>query len=56
MSRYDYTRLPITIIPQEIINEYHLMNKVKNGFIVCEIQQVMNILPRAGMITKKLLT
>ena len=29
MDQYDYMRIPIDIIPQEIINEYQLMNKVK---------------------------
>ena len=35
--QYDYTRLPIGIIPQGIIDEYKLTNKVKNAFIMCEI-------------------
>ena len=29
MARYEYMRLPIDIIPQEIIDEYHIMDKVK---------------------------
>ena len=29
MSQYEYMRLPIDIIPQDIIVEYQLMNKVK---------------------------
>ena len=29
MAQYDYMRIPITITPQEIINEYQLMKKVK---------------------------
>ena len=29
MSRYEYTRLPIDIIPQYTIHEYQIMNKVK---------------------------
>ena len=29
MSQYEYMRLPIDIIPQDIIDEYQLMNKVK---------------------------
>ena len=55
MAQYEYMRLTINIIPQEIINEYHLMTKVKNGFIFCEILQGMYILPQAVMIANKLL-
>ena len=29
ISRYEHMRLPIDIIPQEIIDEYQLQNKVK---------------------------
>ena len=30
MSQYEYMILPIDIIPQDIIDEYKFMNKVKN--------------------------
>ena len=33
--------LPINIMPQENIEEYDLMPKVKNGFVMCEIRQGM---------------
>ena len=29
MDRYEYMRLPIKIIPQDIIDKYQLMNKLK---------------------------
>ena len=29
MDQYEHMRLPIKILPQDIINEYHFMNKVK---------------------------
>ena len=49
-------RLPIDIIAQDIIDEYQLMDKVKNGFIVCEIQLEMYGLLQEVIIANKLLT
>ena len=37
MGHYEYTRIPIYITLQEIVDGYQLTNKVKNGFIMCEI-------------------
>jgi hypothetical protein len=34
MARYKYMRLPIAIIPQEIINEDQLLDIVHHGFIL----------------------
>ena len=52
MALYEYMILPIEIISQEIINEYQIMDKVKNGFIMYEILRVMYGLPQAGIIAK----
>ena len=41
-------RLPIAIIPQEIISEYNLLPLVKNGFVYILIQKGMYGLPQAG--------
>jgi hypothetical protein len=38
MSQYEYMRLPINIIPQEIIEAYNLMPLVHNGRVYIEIQ------------------
>jgi hypothetical protein len=56
MARYKYMRLPITIIPQEIIDEYNLLDIVHNGFIYMEIRRGMYGLPQAGIIANQLLT
>ena len=56
MAWYEYMRLLINIIPQYIIDEYQLMNELKNGFIMCEILRGMYGLPQAEMIANKLLT
>ena len=55
MDQYEYMRLPIDSILQEIIDEYQLMNKVKNGLVVCEIRQGVCGLPQALVISNKLL-
>ena len=48
-------RLTINIILQEIIDEYQIMDQIKNVFIVCEIRRVMYGLPQAGIISNRLL-
>ena len=44
----EYTRLPIAIIPEEIIAEYNLLPLVKNEFVYILIQKGMYSLPQAG--------
>ena len=44
----EYTRLPIAIIPQEIISEYNLLPLVNNGFVYILIQKGLYGLPHAG--------
>ena len=39
MARYEYMRLTKEIISQEIVDEYNIMDKIKYGFIVCEIRR-----------------
>ena len=46
MSQYKYMILPIDIILQEIIDEYQLIDKVENVFIMCEIRLVIYRLPQ----------
>eukprot|EP00804_Cyclotella_cryptica_P030315 CCRYP_011859-RA/>CCRYP_011859-RA protein AED:0.28 eAED:0.28 QI:0/0/0/1/1/1/2/0/557 len=54
-DRYKYMRIPIKIIPEHIIDRYHLCDKVKNGYVYMEIRQAMYGLPQAGILAKKLL-
>jgi hypothetical protein len=56
MARYKYMRLPIAIIPQEIIDAYDLMPLVHNGHVYLEIRRGMYGLPQAGIIANQLLT
>jgi hypothetical protein len=56
MKRYEYMRLKMTDIPDEIIKEYKLDQKVTtDGFIYTEIQKGMYGLPQAGIIAQELL-
>jgi hypothetical protein len=56
MARYEYMRMPITLIPQEIIDEYNLHPLVHNGHVYMEIRRGMYGLPQAGIIANQLLT
>ena len=56
MERYEYMKIPITHIPEEIINEYKLRPKVHTDRAVyIEIRKGMYGLPQAGMLANKLL-
>ena len=46
----EYLKIPISDIPQEIINEYKLMDKVHNGFICIKVIKGMYGLPQAGIL------
>jgi hypothetical protein len=56
MSCYEYMRLPLNIIPHEIIEAYNLLPLVHNRHVYIEIQQGMYGLPQAGIIANQLLT
>ena len=45
MDRYEYMRLPIELIPEEIIIKYNLQAIAHNGWIYCEIRKGMYGLP-----------
>eukprot|EP00804_Cyclotella_cryptica_P028183 CCRYP_011053-RC/>CCRYP_011053-RC protein AED:0.33 eAED:0.33 QI:0/0/0/1/0/0/2/0/415 len=48
-------RIPIKIIPDHIIDQYHLRKKVKNRYVYMEIRRAMYGLPQAGILANKLL-
>jgi hypothetical protein len=56
MERYEYMRLPLAILSQEIIDAYNLNGIAHNGNIYVEIRQGMYGLPQAGIIVNQLLT
>ena len=56
MERYEYVRIKIDDIPQEIIVEYHLKDKQSSdGHVYVEIQKGMYGLPQAGILAQQLL-
>ena len=55
MGRYEYMRLPIDLIPEEIIEKYNLRDLVHNGYVYCEIRKGMYGLPQAGILANDLL-
>ena len=55
LDRYEYMIMPIKLIPQEIIDQYDLMPKVKNGHVYMEIRKGMYGLPQSGILSNKLL-
>jgi hypothetical protein len=56
MERYEYMRLPIDLLHEEIIAQYQLMDKVDRGFVYVEIRKGMYGLPQAGIIANQKLT
>jgi hypothetical protein len=56
MDRYEYMRIPINLIPDEIIEEYNLRDIVDaDGYVYIEIQRGMYGLPQAGLLANRLL-
>ncbi len=56
MKRFEYMRLKLNGIPEEIIIEYKLHEiATEDGYVYCKIQKVMYDLPQAGIIAQDLL-
>jgi hypothetical protein len=55
MDSFEYMRIPIKIIPQEIIDQYNLIPLVSDGHVYIEVQKGMFGLPQAGILYNKLL-
>ena len=50
MNRYEYMKIPLDIIPEEIIQQHNLRNLAHKGFVYMEIQKGMYGLPQSGKI------
>ena len=55
LPRKEYMKIHISLIPQEIIDEYNLMPKVHNGYVFVAIGKGMYGLPQAGILANQLL-
>ena len=53
MIKYEYIKITIDILPDEIIKEYNLSNIAHNGYIYCKIRKVMYRLPQAGILSNQ---
>jgi hypothetical protein len=55
MDQYEFMRLPIAIIPYEIIEQYNLLVLVHHDYVYMEIWKGMYGLPQAGILANQLL-
>ena len=55
MPRYEYMKIPVALIPDEIMDAYNLHDMVYNGYVYMEIQKGMYGLPQAGLLANQLL-
>jgi hypothetical protein len=56
MKTYEYMRIPVTVIPDSIYEEYNLAPLVHHGHVYVEIRKGMYGLPQAGRIANDRLT
>ncbi len=56
LPRYEYMKLKLTEIPQEVIDKYKLAQKAtKDGYVYIEVRKGMYGLPQAGLLAQQLL-
>jgi hypothetical protein len=55
LARPEYLHIPMSLIPEEIIQEYKLSVLIHNGNIMARIDKGMYSLPQAGILANQLL-
>ena len=55
LERFEYTKIPLSIFPQHVINQYNLSQNAKDGFVYLDIRQAIYGLPQVGALANKLL-
>lgn len=55
MERYQYMRMKLSNFPQDLIDEYKLLDIERNGCVYVEIRKGMYGLPEAGILAQQLL-
>ena len=56
MEIYEYMRVKITDIPDDIIHQYNLQKKVtKDGYVYDEVRKGMYGLPQVGFLSQQLI-
>ena len=56
LDYYQYMKLQMNLIPQEIIDHYNLKDIEHDGYVHCEIQKGMYGLSEAGILANQLLS
>ena len=51
----EYMKMPLSVFPQHVRDQYNLETHVKNGFVYLEIRRAIYGLPQAGILANKLL-
>ncbi len=55
LDQFEYMKIPIALLPNDIIEHYQLKEKVLDGYVCMEICKGMHGLPQAGILAIKLL-
>ena len=55
LDRYEYMRIPLTMIPEHVAQQYQLREKERNGFIQVKIGKAIYEIPQVGVSSNKLL-
>ena len=55
LDQFEYMKLPIGLIPEEINYKYNIKNMVNNSWVCIEIQKSMYSLQQAGVLANRLL-
>jgi hypothetical protein len=55
LDRPEYVKIPVPLIPTEIMVEYALADLIHNGFVYCIIEKGMYGLPQSGILANNLL-
>ena len=53
MNRYEYMRIPVKHIPQDIMDQYNLHDLIENSHVLVEIRKGMYGLPQADLIAQE---
>ena len=48
LDRYEYMKLPLSVFPEHIKQQYNLEIKAKTGYVYVEIRRLIYGLPQAG--------
>jgi hypothetical protein len=55
LNQYEYMKMPLRLIPEDMIEHYVLRKKAIGGYVYMEIRKGMYGLPQAGILANKLL-